>query len=93
MNYESRAWLLDGSGRVLAPAAREVGWWLVQPDEGIELVLAHAFGICEIYYGGPCNERSCEFNSDTVVRTESARKPTVAAWVNGLVDVGDLAYV
>lgn len=93
LHYESRAWLLNTSGQVLAPAAREVGWWLVQPDEGIELVLAHAFGICEIYYGGPCNESSWEFTSDTVVRTESARQTTEAARLYGIVDDGDLAYV
>ena len=90
--YEARAWLLDPSGDVLAPAAREVGWWRVTEDETIELVLAHAFGICEIYYGGAVNEMSWELQTDTIARTESARETTEAARLYGIVD-GDLAYV
>src|SRR4051794_27204450 len=50
--YEARAWLLSPEGKVLRPAAREVGWWRMDEEETIELVLAHMFGICEIYYGG-----------------------------------------
>ena len=53
MFYESRAWLLDVDGKVIRPAAREVGWWRPQPDEMIELLLAHATGIVEIFYGEP----------------------------------------
>lgn len=92
LHYEARAWLLNESGRVLAPAAREVGWWRVQPDEGIEVVLAHAFGICEIYYGGPSSELSWEFSTDTVVRSDSARDTTEAARLYGILEDGDLVY-
>jgi hypothetical protein len=93
LHYEARAWLLNASGQVLAPAAREVGWWLVQPDESIEVVLAHAFGICEIYYGGPTSESSWEFSTNAVLRTESARDTTEAARLYGILDDGVLAYV
>ena len=94
LHYEARAWLLNEAGRVLAPAAREVGWWRVQPDdEGIEVVLAHAFGICEIYYGGPTSDVSWELNTDAVVRTESARETTEASRLYGILDDGDLAYI
>ena len=74
LHYEARAWLLNAAGRVLAPAAREVGWWRAQPDEGVEMVLAHAFGICELWYGGATSESSWELRTDAVVRTESARR-------------------
>ncbi|MGI8815377.1 MAG: FABP family protein [Pseudonocardia sp.] len=93
LEYEARAWLLNASGQVLAPAAREVGWWRVQPDEGIEVVLAHAFGICEVYYGGPSSDCSWELSTDAVVRTDSARDTTEAARLYGILDDGDLAYV
>lgn len=92
LHYEARAWLLNTAGQVLAPAAREVGFWRVQPDEGIELVLTHAFGICEIYYGGPTSDVSWEFRTDAVVRTDTARETTAAERVYGIVD-GDLAYL
>lgn len=91
LHYEARAWLLSPSGEVLGPAAREVGWWRIDEDEGIELILAHAFGICEIYYGGPTSEISWELQTDTVARSESARETEAAARLYGIVE-GDLAY-
>jgi hypothetical protein len=90
--YEARAWLLNPSGKVLRPAAREVGWWRVDEDEIIEVVLAHMFGICEIYYGGRTGETSWELESDTIARTDSARETTAAARLYGIVEDGQLAY-
>ncbi|MGH3999849.1 MAG: FABP family protein [Pseudonocardiaceae bacterium] len=90
--YEARAWLLKPSGEVLRPAAREVGWWRVDEDETIEVVLAHMFGICEIYYGGRTGETSWELESDMVARTDSARETEAAARLYGIVENGDLAY-
>lgn len=91
--YEARAWLLSPTGKVLRPAAREVGWWRMDEDETIELVLAHMFGICEIYYGGSTGETSWELQADVVARTDSARETTAAARLYGIVGDGDLAYV
>jgi hypothetical protein len=91
--YEARAWLLNPAGQVLRPAAREVGWWRVEEDETIEVVLAHMFGICEIYYGGRTGETAWELQSATVARTDSARETTAAARLYGIVENGDLAYV
>ncbi|MGQ0719754.1 MAG: FABP family protein [Pseudonocardiales bacterium] len=90
--YEARAWLLNSSGQVLRPAAREVGWWRVDEEEIIELVLAHMFGICEIYYGGRAGETSWELESDTVARTDTARETTASARLYGILDNGELAY-
>jgi hypothetical protein len=90
--YEARAWLLSPSGTVLRPAAREVGWWRVDEDEAIELVLAHMFGICETYYGGPTSPVSWELSTENVVRTGSARETTAAARLYGVLDDGTLAY-
>jgi len=91
--YETRAWLLNPSGQVLGPAAREVGWWRVDPEETVEMVLAHAFGICEIYYGGRTSEDSWEFSTDAVVRSDTARDTTEATRLYAIMEDGDLAYV
>lgn len=91
--YEARAWLLSPSGEVLRPAAREVGWWRMDEDETIELVLAHMFGIGEIYYGGAVSETSWELATDTVMRTDSARDTAAAARLYGIVEEDTLAYV
>ncbi|CAM5385370.1 hypothetical protein SAVIM338S_01763 [Streptomyces avidinii] len=51
LRYESRAWLVDESGRALRPAGRESGWWRILPDASIEATLAHPTGIVETYVG------------------------------------------
>ncbi len=90
--YEARAWLLNSSGQVLRPAAREVGWWRVDEEETIEVVLAHMFGICEIYYGGRTAETAWELESDAITRTDTARETTAAARLYGIMENGDLVY-
>jgi len=91
--HESRAWLLDEDGSVIRPAAREVGWWRPRGGDAIELLLAHATGIMEIFYGGPHGQTSWELVTDAVVRTASAKEVTAAKRLYGLVNNGDLAYV
>lgn len=93
LSYEARAWLLDDDGNVIRPAAREVGWWRVQADDTIELLLAHNTGIVEIFYGKPRTQTSWELTTDAVVRTASAKEVNGAKRLYGLVNNGDLAYV
>lgn len=93
LTYEARAWLLSPKGEVLRPAAREVGWWRVDEEEIIEVVLAHMFGICEIWYGGATTESSWELETNTVMRTDSARETTEASRLYGILEDGQLAYV
>ena len=62
LSYESRAWLLGPDGEVLRPAAREVGFWRPRPDGEIEVLLTHATGITEIYYGRARNLTSWEID-------------------------------
>jgi THAP4-like, heme-binding beta-barrel domain len=91
--YESRAWLLDADGKVIRPAAREVGWWRPQPDDTIELLLAHATGVIEIFYGEPRTPTSWELTTDVTMRTATAKDVSGAKRLYGLVNNGDLAYV
>ncbi|HEU5474124.1 MAG TPA: FABP family protein [Actinophytocola sp.] len=93
VQHEARAWLLDADGRIIRPAAREVGWWRPQPDETIELLLAHSSGIVEIFLGEPRTQTSWELATDAVIRTASAKDVTGAKRLYGLVNNGDLAYV
>ena len=93
LSYEARAWLLDADGVVIRPAAREVGWWRPQPGETIELLLAHATGVVEIFYGEPRTQTSWELATDVTMRTSSAKEVSGAKRLYGLVNNGDLAYV
>jgi hypothetical protein len=91
--HEARSWLLDEDGNVIRPAAREVGWWRPQPDDTIELLLAHSSGILEMFYGKPRNQTSWELGTDAVVRTATAKDVTGAQRLYGLINNGDLGYV
>lgn len=90
--YEARAWLLTPAGDVLRPAAREVGFWRPQPDETLEVLVVHASGISEVYYGRPRTQTSWEVSTDAVLRTVSAKEVAAATRLYGIVAGGDLAY-
>jgi hypothetical protein len=93
LSFESRAWLLDESGAVIRPAARETGWWRPQEDGTIEVLAAHATGITEIYYGQARGLTTWELATDAVMRTQSAKQVNSATRLFGVVNNGDLAYV
>lgn len=92
LSYEARAWLLDAEGRVVRPAARETGFWRPQPDRSLEVLIAHATGIVEVFYGRAASQTSWEIETDAVVRTGSAKEVTGSTRLYGIVN-GDLAYV
>ncbi|MGE3288143.1 MAG: FABP family protein [Pseudonocardia sp.] len=92
LSYESRSWLLDGNGDVIRPAAREAGFWRPQEDGTIEVLLVHATGITEVYYGRALTLTSWELATDAVVRTASAKEVVSATRLYGVVE-GTLAYV
>ena len=91
--YESRSWLVDEDGKVIRPAARETGWWRPQPDGTVELLLSHATGITEIFYGKALTMTSWQLATDIVMRTSTAKEVNAATRLYGIVNNGDLAYV
>ncbi|MGB9378493.1 MAG: FABP family protein [Mycobacteriales bacterium] len=95
--YESRAWIIDDEGRPQRPAAREVGWWRMQPKveggsdgDDLEVLLAHPTGIVEVYYGRVTGTK-VEMATDAVLRTATAKEVTANRRLYGLVE-GDLMY-
>ncbi len=93
LSYESRAWLLGPDGEVLRPAARETGFWRPQASGELEVLITHATGITEIFYGRARNLTSWEIETDAVLRTASAKDVIASRRLYGLVDGGDLGYV
>lgn len=77
LHHEARAWLLDERGAVLRPAARETGWWRAQADGTVELLLCHATGILELFYG-TLTPTSLDLRTDTVVSSASAKEVSAA---------------
>ncbi|MGA5869198.1 FABP family protein [Streptomyces cinereoruber] len=51
LQYEARAWLIDGDGTPLRPSARESGWWRLQPEGRVEALITQPTGIAELSSG------------------------------------------
>jgi hypothetical protein len=88
--YASRSWRLDDDGNKVEPLAMETGFWRPQPDNKVEVLLAHPTGIMEIYLGEVSGTR-IDLATDVVARTETAKVVTAGKRLYGLVGE-DLAY-
>lgn len=92
LSYSAHAWLLDDDGDVIRPAARETGFWRPQADGSLEVLVAHATGIVEVFHGRALTHTSWEIATDAVVRTATALEVTASTRLYGVVE-GTLAYV
>ncbi|GAB19942.1 hypothetical protein GOEFS_098_00080 [Gordonia effusa NBRC 100432] len=93
LNWSSRIWRLDDDGGLDRPDLRESGFWRISDDDNIELLLAHAEGWIELFYGRPLNQTSWNLTTDVVIRSETGQHAGGAKRLYGLVPDGDLAYV
>ncbi len=85
LHYISRTWLLDDDGNQVRPLAQETGYWRPQPDNKLEVLLAHPTGFVEIYLG-EIDGAKIELSTDVVARTESAKAYTAGHRLYGLVN-------
>jgi hypothetical protein len=88
--YSSRTWLLDDEGAIGRPLAMETGFWRPQPDNQLEVLLAHPTGFAEVYLGQVSGTK-IEMATDAVVRTSSAKEVTAGRRLYGLIGT-DLGY-
>ena len=93
LRHESITWNLAPDGSVSGPAARELGWWRPQEDGSIELLIAHAEGRIEVFYGRARSVASWGLSTDGVWRTASAAPVVGATRLYGVTPDGRLAYV
>lgn len=93
LRFESVKWALDQDGAATGPGDREVGWLRPQADGRIELLLTHAEGRIEVFYGRAQTLTAWEFSTDAVWRTPSAPAVVGATRLYGITGDGKLAYV
>lgn len=93
LRYESITWLLGVDGLVIGPAARELGFWRPQPDGSVELLVTHAEGRIELFYGQPRSAASWALSTDAALRTPMAPPVVGATRLYGITPDGRLAYV
>src|SRR3546814_2652207 len=74
-HYMARAWIIDETGEKVRDAAIETGFLRARGEGKVELVLTHASGIAEVWYG-EAGAGKLEIATDAVVRTESAKEVT-----------------
>ncbi|NBE52280.1 FABP family protein [Streptomyces boluensis] len=72
LRYEARAWLLGADDVPLRPAARESGWWRLQPDGRVEALVTQPTGIAEISVGSVA-DGTIDLTTDQVATTPSAK--------------------
>lgn len=95
LTYFSRSWLLDEAGNRVRPLATESGFWRPQPDNQLEILLAHPTGYAETWIGslevtGMENAQitgaRITMSTDAVVRTSTAKEYSRGERLYGLVD-------
>jgi hypothetical protein len=82
--YRSRTWRLDGEGNLGEPLGTESGFWRAQPENKLEVLLAHPTGMTEIYLGEVSGTR-VDLVTDAVARTSTAKEVTAGRRLYGLI--------
>jgi hypothetical protein len=89
-HYFSRTWVVDEAGETIREGALETGFLRCREGGRVELVLAHATGVSEIYYG-TAEGGKLDIATDAVMRTETAKEYVAGKRLYGNVE-GDLLY-
>lgn len=70
LTFDSRTWRMDDDGKPLdTPDRRETGFWRINDDDEIELIITHSDGMVEILYGKPLTERAWQLESASTMVT------------------------
>ncbi|MET8678472.1 FABP family protein [Streptomyces sp. NPDC004647] len=73
LEYISHTWVLDGEGRKVRPLESETGYWRIDKDRKVEVVMARDQGIVEIWYGELADQKpQIDLATDAVARTAAA---------------------
>ncbi|WP_405875313.1 MULTISPECIES: FABP family protein [unclassified Streptomyces] len=92
LRYEARAWLLDTDDVPLRPAARESGWWRLQPDGGVEALITQPTGIAEIAVGRAAGD-TVDLSTHQVALTPTAKQVDATRRRYTLTDGDTLTFV
>ncbi|GED96861.1 FABP family protein [Gordonia crocea] len=93
LNWQTRSWTINARGEFIAPLFRESGFWRISEDDSIELLVAHAEGSIELFYGKPLSQTAWEVATDALVSSATAPKLHGAKRLYGIAEDGAFAYV
>lgn len=105
LGFDSRTWRIeplaaeDEEAKDAEPKPgellrRESGFWRIDSDDNIELIIAHSDGMIELMYGKPLTERAWELQSASTLATETGpKKLGPGKRLYGLMPNNDLGWV
>jgi hypothetical protein len=73
LEYVSHSWVLDAEGNQVRPLESESGFWRVDADRKVEIVMVRDQGIVEIWYGDlGAKKPQIDLVTDAVARTAAS---------------------
>ncbi|MEC4015676.1 FABP family protein [Streptomyces sp. H27-D2] len=93
LEYVSHSWVLDAEGNKIRPLETESGYWRIDKDRKVEVVMVRDQGVVEIWYGDLADQKpQIDLVTDAIARTASAAPYSGGKRLYGYVK-GDLMWV
>ncbi|NLU68013.1 FABP family protein [Streptomyces sp. HNM0574] len=93
LEYVSHTWELDAEGNRKRPLETETGYWRVDSERKVDVVMIRDQGIAEVWYGELADQKpQIDLATDAVARTASAGEYSGGKRLYGYVN-GDLMWV
>ncbi|WP_031093525.1 FABP family protein [Streptomyces sp. NRRL S-15] len=73
LEYVSHSWVLDSEGNQVEPLESESGYWRIDKDRKVEIVMVRDQGIVEVWYGELAKQKpQIDIVTDAVARTAAS---------------------
>ncbi|MFI8099539.1 FABP family protein [Streptomyces sp. NPDC086023] len=73
LEYTSRSWVLDAEGKKVRPLESESGYWRIDKDRKVEIVMVRDQGVVEVWYGELADGKpQIDLVTDAVARTAAS---------------------
>ncbi|SCK50355.1 protein of unknown function [Streptomyces sp. WMMB 714] len=93
LQYVSQSWQLDDDGGKVRPLETESGFWRIDAERKVEVVMVRDQGIAEVWYGEMADQKpQIDLATDAIARTPSAGEYSGGKRLYGYVN-GDLMWV
>ncbi|MGW6455037.1 FABP family protein [Streptomyces sp. NPDC055078] len=93
VEYASHSWVLDSEGKKVRPLESEHGYWRIDKDRKVEVVMVRDQGVVEVWYGDLADQKpQIDLVTDAVARTAAADPYSGGKRLYGYVK-GDLMWV
>ncbi|UIX32944.1 FABP family protein [Streptomyces sp. GQFP] len=73
LEYHSHSWVLDADGNKVRPLESESGYWRIDADRKVEVVMVRQDGVVEVWYGELAAKKpQIDIVTDAVARTAAS---------------------